>query len=114
MASTSDILRTPEINVDRVAVRFNNLCCFKKLFRIIRAELHDQRSVTGSAFLSVRDVERFITVGFSRALGEHLTYDGQSIHAKMLHKTDLGMDHWGVNKLRKEGENAKDGKRISH
>jgi hypothetical protein len=68
-----NILRATEIDVNSIAIRFDNLGCSKKFVRVIGTELHDEWTVNRwVAFLAASDVKVIITIEFIRLLGEHL------------------------------------------
>jgi hypothetical protein len=52
------VLRTSQVEIDGVAVFFYHPCRGEKFFRVVGAELHDQRSIRfGIAFFAGDEVE---------------------------------------------------------
>ena len=67
-----DVLRAAKVDVDRVAIRLEEPRGREELVRVVRAELHDQRTVLGPALLAVYGVEVLLAVRLAHALRVHL------------------------------------------
>ena len=72
----SNLLGTPQIDVDGIAIRFENLCGSEDLLGVVSAKLHDQRSVLFTAFLSVQNRETDLSKRLLRRGCEHLNVLG--------------------------------------
>ena len=68
-----DLLRTPEVDVNSIAVRLDDLCRSEQHLRVVGAELDYERTVAGPALFALWDVEVLIPVGFSFAFSKQLS-----------------------------------------
>lgn len=73
VAPPRNVLRAPEVDVYGVAVGLDQLRRGEEVVRVVRAELHDERSVFGPALFPMHGVEVLFAVGLAYAFSEHLS-----------------------------------------
>lgn len=73
MSSPRNILWTPEIDIDSIAMRFNEPSGIQQMAGIVRSELNDERAIKSATFLAVNQAECLLPIALVLVRSEHLT-----------------------------------------